>query len=134
MVDLKEALGSKYNDIEKCGFVKDLEDLVTADSLISIDLDDVKKIASGEIVGSISTIVTDIDSEYEMNRISDKIPTNCLVNVESSRDLKLDAIDSILYNIRKLGDVSMEIILGTAINDELKGKYKVQALFSYSEE
>ena len=132
MIDLRKELGKKYDDIEKCGFIKDLEDLIDVDALINIDLDDVKEITKGEIVGSISTITDDCNSKYEINRISDKTPTECLLNVGSSRYLKLSDIDLIIDNIRKLGTIDMNIILGTTINEEMKGKYKVQALFAYN--
>ena len=53
MVDLKKELGKKYDEIVKLGFLKDLEEIVSNEGISSIELEDIKKVLSSDIVGTI---------------------------------------------------------------------------------
>ena len=82
-MDLKEVFNDKfYNDLVKCDFLKDIEELISSQGIINIDLDDFVKISNGsEIVGSISQVFDNLDDEFIINRISDKIPTDCVFSI-----------------------------------------------------
>lgn len=132
MIDLKEELGSKYDDLLKCDFIKDIEDILSNEGLINIDFHDIKAVCKGEIIGSISAVIEDLDDELKINRISDKEPNGCLLNVTSSMNLRLQDIDIIIGKIKKLGS-DLSFIYGTYIDNNYDGKYKIQALLTYND-
>ncbi len=132
MIDLKEELGSKYDDLLKCDFIKDIEDILSNEGLINIDFHDIKAVCKGEIIGAISAVIEDLDDELKINRISDKEPNGCLLNVTSSMNLRLQDIDKIIGKIKKLGS-DLSFIYGTYIDNNYDGKYKIQALLTYND-
>ncbi len=132
MVDLKKELGSKYDDLLRCDFIKDIEDILSNEGLINIDFHDIKAVCKGEIIGAISAVIEDLDDELEINRISDKEPNGCLLNVTSSMNLRLQDIDIIISKIKKLGS-DLSFIYGTYIDNNYDGKYKIQALLTYND-
>lgn len=132
MIDLKEELGSKYDDLLRCDFIKDIEDILSNEGLINIDFHDIKAVCKGEIIGAISAVIEDLDDELKINRISDKKPNGCLLNVTSSMNLRLQDIDKIIGRIKKLGS-DLSFIYGTNIDNNYDGKYKIQALLTYND-
>lgn len=132
MIDLKKEFGTKYDDLVKCDFLKDVIEILNNDGLINIDLHDIKAICNGEIVGAISTVIADPNDKLEINRISNKEPNSCIVNVVSSMNLSIHDVDIIINNVKRLGS-DLSIIYGTTIDDKYDGKFKVQALFAYSD-
>ena len=132
MIDLKAELGSKYDDLLRCDFIKDIEDILSNEGLINIDFHDIKAVCKGEIIGAISAVIEDLDDELEINRISDKEPNGCLLNVTSSMNLRLQDIDKIIGKIKKLGS-DLSFIYGTYIDNNYDGKYKIQALLTYND-
>ena len=132
MIDLKAELGSKYDDLLRCDFIKDIEDILSNEGLINIDFHDIKAVCKGEIIGAISAVIEDLDDELEINRISDKEPNGCLLNVTSSMNLRLQDIDKIIGKIKKLGS-DLSFIYGTNIDNNYDGKYKIQALLTYND-
>ena len=130
-MNLKEVFNDKfYNDLVKCDFLKDIEELISGQGIINIDLDDFVKISNGsEIVGSISQVFDNLDDEFIINRISGKIPTDCVFNITGETNLKLTVVDKLLDKLRGLyPDIS--IIFGTNIIEEMGSQMKVQALLT----
>lgn len=130
-MNLKEVFNDKfYNDLVKCDFLKDIEELISSQGIINIDLDDFVKISNGsEIVGSISQVFDNLDDEFIINRISDKIPTDCVFNITGGTDIRLTVVDKLLDKLRVLyPDIS--IIFGTNIIEEMGSQIKVQALLT----
>ena len=130
-MDLKEVFNDKfYNDLVKCDFLKDIEELISSQGIINIDLEDFVKISNGsEIVGSISQVFDNLDDEFIISRINDRIPTDCVFNITSGTDIKLTQVDVLLDKLRKLyPDIS--IVFGTNIIDEMGSQIKVQALLT----
>ena len=133
MDDLKEAFGNDvYNALVKCNFIKDIKEILDEESLINIDLHDIKTVAKGEIVGAISQTLNSFNDKLIMNKISDKTPTDCLLNIVSDINISLKDIDTIVNNIRLISRKDINIIYGTKIVDDIIGACKVQALFSYN--
>lgn len=130
MNNLKDLIGPKYEDLVKCDFIKDLEDILSADSFINIDVEDIKNICEGEIVGSVSILTSDLSDEFVMNRISDKCASDCLLDITSNKDLTLQEIELIVSKIKKLGNAKTNVIIGTGIDKNMNSTYKIQALFS----
>jgi len=131
ILDLKEVFNDKfYNDLVKCDFLKDIEELISSQGIINIDLEDFVKISNGsEIVGSISQVFDNLDDEFIISRINDRIPTDCVFNITSGTDIKLTQVDVLLDKLRKLyPDIS--IVFGTNIIDEMGSQIKVQALLT----
>ena len=131
-MDLKKELGLKYDDLVKCDFIKDIDEILSEDGLINIDLYDIKAVCNGEIIGTISTVIADPKEELKITRISDKEPNSCLLNVTSSMNMSIFDVDTIIKSLKKINP-DLSIIYGTTINEAYDGKYKVQALLSYSE-
>lgn len=133
MINLKRELGSKYTDIEKTGVAKELEKIVNNDNLININIDDIKDITKGEIVGALSKKISNINTPLEITTIKDAIPTDCLLIIECSKTLGLGKLDIIISNIRKMGTNNMNINIGTVLNDDMKDEIKVLIIFSHNE-
>jgi len=133
-IDLKEFFGDKfYNGLVKTGFINDVIELTTKDNLINIDLDDFKYISNSEIVASISQYIVDINEDYELNIISDKKATDCIINIAGSMDLSLSDVEWLLKKIRDIYP-NLNIIYGTSIDVNLGKRKRVQALLTYKEE
>ena len=131
ILNLKEFFNDKfYNDLVKCDFLKDIEELISGHGIINIDLEDFVKISNGsEIVGSISQVFDNLDDEFIISRINDKIPTDCVFNITGETNLKLTVVDKLLDKLRGLyPDIS--IIFGTNIIEEMGSQIKVQALLT----
>jgi len=129
MIDLKKELNERfYNSLEKCNFLNDVNELVNNEGLVNIDLSDFIKLSDGEITGTISETIDNVNDKLNINTISDKIPNNCIINISYNTNLKLTDVDTIIHKIKnKYPDIS--IIFGASITSE--NKYKIQALFVY---
>lgn len=127
-IDLKELLPEKfYNDIVKCNFLEDIREMVLFPAMINLDIDDLKQLSKGEVVGTISQVFTDLDVDYNINLISDKVPAACLVNMTSGTNMSLKSVNILIDKLRdKYKDLS--IIFGTRINNEYGESIKVQVL------
>jgi len=132
MINLKEELGTKYIDIEKCGVAEDLENVINSDALIKLPIESIKKISKGKIVGTISTTISNLKKNLKMEKINDEITTDCILNIECSND-GLNHVDKIISNIKKIRNSNMFILIGIIINDELKDNFKILALFFNNE-
>ena len=132
MVDFKKELGKKYDEIVKLGFLKDLEEMVSNEGIISIELEDIKKVLSCDIVGTISEIIDDPNQELKMNRLSNSMPTDCIVNFIGSKDITIVQISEVIENIRKLMSSDINILYGVMVNEGLGNKLKIQALFTHT--
>lgn len=134
MEELKKEFSQKFYDgIVKLGFLSDLNEIVNENGLINIDLNDIKQLASGELVGVISQESNDFEEVFEMNRLNDLNPTNCILNIITDISISLSDVDKIVKNIRSI-DENLNIIYGCRLVDNLKYKYKIQAIFTYNEE
>ncbi len=132
-MNLKEVFDEKfYNDLIKCDFVKDIEEMLSLPQMINIDISDFKDISNGEVVGSISQYINDVNKEeLVVKTINDKQPNNCIVNIGGRIDLSLNEANSLVDKIRNKYK-GLNIIFGCYVNDELEAKYKIQALLTYS--
>ena len=125
-MNLKEEFNEKLlNDWVRCDFLKDVEEIISSNGGINIDLNDFKSFSDGEIIGSISQSFNNLDEEYIINKISDNLPTVCIFNISSSHPLRLDEEDILLQRLRGLYP-NIEIIFGTNPNKDVN--IKVQAL------
>ena len=125
-MNLKEEFNEKFlNDLVRCDFLKDVEEIISSNGGINIDLNDFKSFSDGEIIGSISQSFNNLDEEYIINKISDNLPTVCIFNISSSHPLRLDEEDILLQRLRGLYP-NIEIIFGTNLNKDVN--IKVQAL------
>jgi len=125
-MNLKEEFNEKFlNDLVRCDFLKDVEEIISSNGGINIDLNDFKSFSDGEIIGSISQSFNNLDEEYIINKISDNLPTVCIFNISSSHPLRLDEEDILLQRLRGLYP-NIEIIFGTNPNKDVN--IKVQAL------
>jgi cell division GTPase FtsZ len=125
-MNLKEEFNEKFfNDLVKCDFLKDVEEIISSNGGINIDLNDFKSFSKGEIIGSISQCLNNLDEEYIINKISDNLPTVCIFNISSSHPLRLDDEERLLQRLRGLYP-NIEIIFGTNLNKDVN--IKVQAL------
>ncbi len=130
MIDLKKELNEKfYNDLIKCDFLKDIEEMVNKDGYINIDLEDIKTISKGEIVGAISQMCITANDEFKCNIISDKKPTSALVYITADKNLMLGDVETILTRIRnEFGDVGIFYL--TDVDNNIKELCKLQVLFT----
>ena len=125
-MNLKEEFNEKFlNDLVRCDFLKDVEEIISSNGGINIDLNDFKSFSDGEIIGSISQSFNNLDEEYIINKSSDNLPTVCIFNISSSHPLRLDEEDILLQRLRGLYP-NIEIIFGTNPNKDVN--IKVQAL------
>lgn len=132
-LELKDRFSEKfYNDLVKCDFVKDIEQIITSPGIINIDIDDFKTISDGEIVGCISQYFDNLEEEYVINKISDKTPTDCVINISGGDMLNLKDVDFLIDKLRKIYP-NIGIIFGSNKNDESIPRLKVQALLTHSD-
>jgi len=125
-MNLKEEFNEKFlNDLVRCDFLKDVEEIISSNGGINIDLNDFKSFSDGEIIGSISQSFNNLDEEYIINKISDNLPTVCIFNISSSHSLRMDEEEILLQRLRGLYP-NIEIIFGTNLNKDVN--IKVQAL------
>ena len=130
MIDLKKEFGEDfYNDLIKCDFLKDLDEILNTTGIINIDLNDVKNVARGDIVGAISMSINDSSEKLVFNRINDKNISSAIINIVTKEDAGIIDISNILEQIRDIcKDVNM--IYGTYIDSNLNKAFKIQALFT----
>ncbi len=133
-MNLKEIFNDKfYDDLVKCNFLKDIEEILTIPGMISIDLDDFVKISDGsEIVGSISQYFETLDEDYIISRISNKVPTDSIIYFSSDNNLNLKDVDKLIDKLRKQFSNDVSIVFGATIDPRIKNKIRVQALLTYS--
>ena len=132
-LELKDRFSEKfYNDLVKCGFIKDIEQITRTPGLINIDIDDFKTLSDGEVVGCISQYFDNLEDDYVINKISDKVPTDCVFNVSGGDMLNLSDLDLLIDKLRKVYP-DLNIIFGSNKNDESIPRLKVQALLTYSD-
>lgn len=125
-MNLKEEFNEKFfNDLVRCDFLKDVEEIISSNGGIKIDLNDFKSFSDGEIIGSISQSFNNLDEEYIINKISDDLPTVCIFNLSSNHSLRLDEEEILLQRLRGLYP-NIEIIFGTNLNKDVN--IKVHAL------
>jgi len=132
-MDYKELFGEEfYNKLVKCNFINDIDELLTADTrsnLVNIDVEDIKSLSKGEIVGTISQIFNNSSEELIINRFSDKEATKCIFNITSGSDLDLSTVTELIYKLRNVYP-NINMIYGTKIDDKYNDKLKVQALLT----
>ncbi len=132
-MDYKELFGEEfYNKLVKCNFINDIVELLTADTrsnLVNIDVEDIKSLSKGEIVGTISQIFNNSSEELIINRFSDKEATKCIFNITSGSDLDLSTVTELIYKLRNVYP-NINMIYGTKIDDKYNDKLKVQALLT----
>lgn len=132
-MDYKELFGEEfYNKLVKCNFINDIDELLTADTrsnLVNIDVEDIKSLSKGEIVGTISQIFNNSSEELIINRFSDKEATKFIFNITSGSDLDLSTVTELIYKLRNVYP-NINMIYGTKIDDKYNDKLKVQALLT----
>ena len=129
-IDLKKELGNSYNELLKLGFIKEVEEIVNNSGIINIDIEDIKEVLNSELVGVLVVSTNDLDIDYKLNRVSDKKPTKCLLNLASKEDVKLTDIQKLVDNLKNTFNPDLNVIFGTNKIKELKDNYKIQAIFS----
>ncbi len=130
MEKLKELSSEFYNDLVKCSFLTDVEEILNNSGLVNIDFDDIKNISKGKIVGSISRSSNDFNIDLKMdNRIRDEKPTDALIYITSKKDISLSDVNNMVTRLRDAYD-NLNIVFGCGINDELASSFKIQVLFT----
>ena len=129
----KDKLPKKFfKDLIKCNFIDDIDQIVNLPGIINIDIDDFKAISDSEIVGCISQYFDNLDDDFIINRISNKEPTDCVINVSGGDMLNLKDLEFLLDKLRTVYP-ELNIIFGSNKNDESIPRLKVQALLTYSD-
>ena len=120
-----------YDELNECGFLKDVEDILSQEGMINIDSADFVSLSGGEIVGTISESYNNVNEEIKMKRFKDRIPTNGIVNINMKSNMPLSEISIILDSIRKsCGNTNITIIFGANPNEKLETYFKIQAIFT----
>jgi len=133
MIDLKKELNEKfYNDIIKCDFLNDLKEMIDEEELINIDLEDIKMISNSLLIGVISKESNDYDEEFEIKKINEDIPTDCIINLITDKEITLSNVDNIIKKIKNIYP-NIGIIYGVKIKENLNYKYKIEAIFTKGE-
>ena len=132
-MDLKKKFGEGfYNDLIKCDFLKDIEEMINYQGLINIDIDDFEFVSKGAIIiGAVSNSFDDINEEFKYIKINHKFKaTDCILNVVGRKDVELSDIENIIKKLRSIEN-DINLIYGFTLDENLKTKFKVQALFTY---
>lgn len=133
MIDLKKELNENfYNDIIKCDFLNELKEMIDEEGLINIDLEDIKMISNSLLIGVISKESNDYDENFEIKKINEDIPTDCIINLITDKEITLSNVDNIIGKIKKLYP-NIGIIYGVKIKENLNYKYKIEAIFTKGE-
>ena len=136
MIDLKDVFDKKtYEDLVKCDFLKDIDELLNKDGLLNIDLVDLKHVTDNAIIiGAISENIDDPKETLVYKNINfNHKPNNCLINIACGLDISLSEVEEILAKIRKINK-DILILYGTTVEKNLEKRIKVQALFTYKKE
>lgn len=127
----KDKLQKKFfKDLIKCDFIDKLNEILIAPSIINIDIDDIATVSNDEIVGAISQNFDDLEDDFVINTISDKIPNSCILHV-SSGEVTLTAIDKIVDKLRLINK-DMQIVFGAGTNQNLEKTIQVNALLLFT--
>lgn len=70
-MNLKEEFNEKFfNDLVRCDFLKDVEEIISSNGGINIDLNDFKSFSDGEIIGSISQYFNNLDEDILLIKLA----------------------------------------------------------------
>lgn len=129
-INLKEALPTKfYNELAQCDFLKDLDEIVNGDSIINIDIYDIKVISASRLVGTISQCFKDLKDDYNIKLISDEEPTDCIFCITGNKEIRLAEVNNLLDKLRDIYP-NLNIIFGTKIDENFNLGIKVQAILT----
>lgn len=120
-----------YNDLKKADFIKEIEEFIDDDSLITIDLVDIYNVAKNGalLVGTIAKVIDNADSDFEINYISDIEPTDCIFHIISNDELTLASTNKLLDRIKQKHP-NIQMIFGLTTNHKYGNKIKIQALLT----
>ena len=121
-----------YNGLLKLDFINDTYEMIDEDSLISIDIYDLKALSDSKLVGVIKTSTDNYKDDFKMNRINDNLPTDCLLKITANRDVLINEVEQIVSNIR-IKYNNCNLLYGIKINENQKNKYKIQGIFTFND-
>ena len=116
-----------YNDLVKYGFIEDAEDIVYSPAIININIEDLKSLEKGEIVGIISQTFSDLNEDYNVLITNKCEPNSCIFHISSNENVKLEDVNILLDKLRNKFNLE-NIIFGTSVSNIKDGHYKVRAL------
>ncbi len=93
-----------------------LNDLIKQDCLINIGLNEFDRITNGKLVGSISVSINNPSDALLINKLSDILPTECIIKIKSKNNLKLSELEQIIDNIKSINPY-MNILFAMGIDD-----------------
>ena len=121
-----------YNGLLKLDFINDTYEMIDEDSLISIDIYDLKVLSNSKLVGVIKTSTDNYNEEFQTDRISLEMPTDCLLKITANRDVLINEVEQIVSNIR-IKYNNCNLLYGIKIDKNQKIKYKLQAIFTFND-